>query len=136
MNVSKTSWHYRLLNQLDLISRWRQETLCKYFWKVVFACTFVPIGAIGVIWLGTIPLWWSLTDAPLSVAIIIGTFEIVGLLLVLRILVIERHTEEILDGTRPAPKVVPPTPPSLFAEWLRARHRQVCPFIDFVDKGN
>lgn len=132
MNISKSSWHYRLLNALDFI-KWRNQSLCGYFWKVVGTITIGPFMASSLLWIATMPLWWIFTDAPLfPLVFVIGGLEIFALSYVLAMLVVDRHDEEIIAGTRERPVYQPPREPSLFAAWLKAKHRKVCPLIDFV----
>jgi len=131
MNISKESWHYRLLKGIDLLKSpiYGAESLCPYFWKVVFAAVVLPVIALAVAWIGTMPLWWwLLPDMPLGLVIFIGLSEIAALLFILKTLVELRHMDEVTAGTREAPEVKE----SLLKAWLKAKHRQVCPLIDFV----
>lgn len=52
MIISKTSWHYKLLNSFGWISSYRGTSLCPYFWKLVTALTLtlgiVPYLAMGM----------------------------------------------------------------------------------------
>ncbi len=135
MNISKTSWHYRLLNKLDMITQW--ETLCKYFWKVVFASIAVPLVVLGGTWILTLPFWWMFVpEIPTPLVIFIGSVEIVFLIIALIGLINKRFDEEIEAGTRPRPLYKEPKPPNLFKQWLKAKHDTVCPVIDFVDESN
>ena len=135
MNISKSTWHYRLLSKMDMLNNYGTESLCPYFWKMVFATIIAPVILLGLLFLTTIPLWWSFSGVPVSLAIIIGVAEIVGLFSLLVALVRDRYEEEIRAGTRQEPvvRVYTSKPPSLFRLWLKAKHRQVCPLIDFVD---
>lgn len=136
MNISKSSWHYRLLRVLGMLNAYSNESLCPYFWKVVLAALFAPAAALGILWLGTLPLWWSFMTPDLVVpASLVALAEVIALSSILIILVRDRHEEEILAGTREAPVVVLPVhkEPSLFRLWLKAKHRKVCPMIDFVN---
>lgn len=136
MNISKTSWHYRILNKLGMLNTYKVESLCPYFWKVVLVSLFGPFALVAVLWLGTLPLWWSFVDRPPFVlAIIVGSIEVVVLSFALDSIVRDRHEKEIQAGTRSAPIQVigAPKEPSLFRLWLKAKHRKVCPLIDFVN---
>ncbi len=134
MNVSKSSWHYRLLDKMDLLA-WQHETLCKYFWKVMFTAVLLPLVALGVSFVGTIPLWWSFVEGDLVyLAAFIGAIEVVILTCWLGSTVAERWEREIAEGTREKPVKVY-KPKSLFSQWLKAKHEQVCPIIDFVDES-
>lgn len=136
MNVNRSVWHFRLLNMLDMLSE-GPETLCKYFWKVVFAATVTPVLTLGALWVATLPLWWSFvgSNALVGFAIIVAMLDIAALSLVLINMILLRHDNEIMAGTREAPvkKVKVPKTPSLFSQWLKAKHRQVCPIIEFVN---
>ena len=135
MNINKSSWHYRLVKVLGMLNVYTKESLCPYFWKVVLAALFAPFAIVAMLWLGTLPLWWSFFGAPVVVAALIGAGEVGILFVTLISIVRDRHDEEILAGTREAPVRVisAPKQPSLFRLWLKAKHRQVCPLIDFVD---
>jgi len=131
LTISTNSWHYRLLKWLRYS---RPDNLCAYFWKVVWALLSLPgagcLMLIGIILLST-PLWWWYTDWHPFTPIVMGLFEIVILGKTLYEVVKARHRQEIYDGTRPRP--VPKDYPrvSLLKEWLRARHRNICPFLEF-----
>ena len=131
MNINKSSWHYRLLDRLDMIN-WRGENLCPYFWKVVIATVLLPAIALALLWTVTLPLWGLFFGAPLVLIVVVGLADIAGLIWLLVVLVSERQDEEIRVGSREAPVNLYKAP-SLFRLWLRARHRQVCPLIDFVE---
>ena len=132
MNISKGSWHYRLLSKLDMISGYKSESLCPYFWKVAAAVVLLPTLVLAIAWFLTIPLWWSFTNIAVQFAIIIGMIDVTGLSILLGILIRDRREREVEEGTREAPTNVY-KPPSLFRLWLKARHEQVCPMIEFED---
>jgi len=121
MNISKKSWHYRILNFLDFIGS--HESLCKYFWKVVVVLVIAP--PLALIFLLVI-----------AVAILVGSIEIFILALALTSIIQDRYRDERWAGTRPYPTETPYVrkEPSLFRAWITAQHRKVCPLIDFVDK--
>lgn len=125
MNISRESWHYKVIK---LASMRHPESLCAYFWKTVWAIMFLVFMAVTVALMAygaSIPLWWWLTDRPMGIAVFIGSVEVTVLLLVWRLIVNERREVEILLGEREKPK------PSLFASWLAAKHRKICPLIRF-----
>ena len=130
MNIKETSWHYRILNYLDMLKNPRigRESLCPYFWKVAFCVTVLPLTVLASIWVLTMPFWWMFFDAPLPIVILIASGEIVALLYILKTLVSIRHEDEIAKGTREPVN----EEPSLLRAWLSAKHRKVCPLIDFV----
>lgn len=135
MNISKSTWHYRVLNKLEMLSY--HETLCKYFWKMVIALVGLPFIAILVTTIMLVPLYWTFVvnyiPAALPIAILVGGFEIIILGKWLQEIVVDRHTEEIRAGTREKSVLREPKPPSIFRLWLRAKHEQVCPLIIFVE---
>jgi len=134
MNISKSSWHYRLLKALDWLA-WPKDTLCKYFWKVVVACVFVPSLALLVSWLALLPFWGIFYNAPFPLRLFIATIEIIGLGILLGVMVSNRWDREIRAGTRkarPEEEYVYKSP-SLLRQWLTAKHRKVCPIITFVE---
>ena len=53
MNISRTSWHYKLLEHFNWLPWDRYASFCEYFWKVVGALFIVavvaPIVATGMI---------------------------------------------------------------------------------------
>jgi len=136
MNISKKSWHYRILNFLDFIGS--HESLCKYFWKVVVVLVIAPPLALIFLLVVTIPLHWSFDPNPgaIAVAILVGSIEIFILALALTSIIQDRYRDERWAGTRPYPTETPYVrkEPSLFRAWITAQHRKVCPLIDFVDK--
>lgn len=135
MNISKSSWHYRLLSRMRLLrdSYYGPENLCPYCWKVLFAVFVVPIVVVLVAFVATIPLWWwaSNNNHLFPLAIIVAIIEVGVLIYYLAVAVGTRHEREIMTGTRERP-VNKYKPPSLLRVWLKARHEQVCPIIDFV----
>ena len=127
MKVSTDSWHYRLI---DVFGFNHPDNLCAYFWKAVGSALAIPLFTVfvlGGIAVALMPLWWWLAANPASLALVIfiGTVEIIGLTAILRNVVQERHSEEIYAGNRERPT------PSLFSEWLSAKHRKICPLLDF-----
>jgi len=127
MKINTSSWHYRLINFTDLDI---PNNLCAYCWKVIGAA-LLCLGAIVVMPIGVavflLPFWWWLAVDPLAVVIasLIGIAEIIGLSILLKEVVQTRRWEEVLAGTREEPT------PTLFGEWLRAKHRKICPLLDF-----
>ena len=127
MKISTDSWHYRLIDVLDFD---HPDNLCAYFWKVVGSALAIPLFTafiLGGIVIVLMPLWWWLLAKPVALVavIVIGAGEIVGLTAMLREAVQERHSEEIRAGERERPT------PSLFSEWISAKHRKICPLIDY-----
>lgn len=124
MKVSKKSWHYRVLNKLDLLAHFGNETLCKYFWKVVLAVIGLPfIVLVGCVFL-TSPVWYWIfvtTYELFPLVVLAAAFDIVILVGLCR---------DYLrgQGKLPAKKI---KPQSITSQWLHAKHRKVCPFIDF-----
>jgi len=131
MNISKTSWHYRVLGHFDLLKSpiYGPDSLCPYFWKVVFATTILPLMALLLVMFFALPFWWWLTATPLGIAVFVGIIDIGFLIYILKALVELRHLDEISEGTREAPEVKE----SLLKAWLKAKHRKMCPFLYVVD---
>lgn len=134
MKVSKKSWHYRWMNRIGFS---HPDNLCAYFWKTVWSGLVFPVAAVaamlGVVLL-TIPFWaWFFPDIlDIQVlAMLVGVMEIIGLSIALYIQVTDRWQKEKWlaqdDGTWVARK------PGLLAAWLKARHDQVCPYLDFTN---
>ena len=111
MNVSKKSWHYRVLNYFDLLSTYRQDSLCGYFWKVAFALFGIPLIGVVAIALVTMPLWWWLGEDLLSPAIAIALLEIGALLTIWY-----HHRKDIRRAAG-----LPAREPSIVLAWVDAK---------------
>lgn len=134
MKVKTGSWHYKLIDHMDWF---HPRSLCSYFWKTVLAMILAPVRAITVIFVvvsmavvATSPFWWWATDIFdwFVMAIIVGALEVAALIYVLIEVVHERHYDEIQEGTRERKQH---KQPSLLAAWISAKHRKICPFIEF-----
>ena len=128
MQVSTSSWHYRLINFLDFD---HPDNLCAYCWKTLFAIFFVgamwPVAIAGGVFVVTMP-FWHMFNPQFVVTVLAGliaTAEIIGLLILLYNLVKSRHEDEIYEGKRERPE------PSLAFAWVKAQHDKVCPLIRF-----
>ncbi len=133
MKISKKSWHYRMLSFFPwkVNEYWGPYSLCGYFWLVVWTFFFclivVPVGIAMVvgaaafvglfifypilqIWLGTEPFI-------AAVSAIIDTFLLVWLWCWYR----KKYVgSEMCNETA-----------SLVGQYMHAKHRKVCPLLDF-----
>ena len=129
MQISRDSWHYRLI---DWCTFNHPHNLCAYFWKTVLAVVSAPVfilACAGLAVTGVIfvlaPLWWTFIPDAFFLAIIVGTAEVVFLSWLLGKSIFVRREEELRSGERYA------TEPTLLIQWLRAKHRKVCPLLKF-----
>ena len=129
MKISTDSWHYRLIDWCDFD---HPNNLCAYFWKTMFAVIGTPIFFLAVALIvvvggamALLPFWWTFIESPFPLVVLVGLAEIIGLMWLLGQLIQDRREEEIYSGERERPT------PSLFAEWIRAKHRKICPLLKF-----
>lgn len=118
MKIHKNSWHWRYLLKLELIEPWSQgESICSYFWKLVFGVLVIPLFALLVVFMLSIPLWWWLIPNfdGLFIVIIVGGTEIAGLLMLLY-----TAEREKLEG-------------SIAVQWAKAKKDKVCPILEVVE---
>ena len=134
MKVNKSSWHYRWMRKIGFSV---PTNLCPYFWKVIWSGLVFPVVAvvatIGTIFL-TMPIWGLFVDihAIQILGFVIGSIEIALLICALCVQLkerweYERYQEHGYYG-KPRSKAN-----SLFRAWMKARHDQVCPILEFVD---
>jgi len=137
--IKQTDWHFRLLNKFDCVNTyWHGENLCKYFWKVVFFTLVAPVIAFFVAGLLTMPFWWWLVFMELDLIafpLMFGALDI-GILSGIWY----NYREHLRDVGKLPPKVYKPQSKlckdakkefSLFRDWCSARHRKVCPYLEF-----
>ncbi|AAQ81530.1 hypothetical protein PHG31p209 [Aeromonas phage 31] len=82
MKISTKSWHYRLLNTMDMSI---PRSLCPYFWKVVFTIGFIGVITtfLAIIFhgVGAKALWnWFDYDANFVYATLFGFTLVVSVL--------------------------------------------------------
>lgn len=122
MDISRNSWHFRVLQCFDFYPR----TLCTYFWSLVFCLVVMPavLLVFGVVI--ALPLyWWLLPPNPdlFFVACVIGFAEILILLGVLYTVVTDRRYVEGCAGHEP----------NIVTEYLAAKKQKVCPIIRYTE---
>ncbi len=136
MQINTRSWHYRIINVLDFN---HPRNLCPYCWKVLWSCFMVgaviPVVAVVVVAAVTSPFWfWLQPYMGITVlGVTFGLLEAVILTAILRAVVRDRREDERREGTR-AQLVT--REPGLFWLWIKARHEDVCPLLQFVSKSN
>lgn len=130
MIVNVNSWHYKWASKI-----WDKnpKSLCSYFWKVVFTFTFmgclslaaVVFGLVGlmIIFYPILQIWF--TD--LGVAIVSFLFwAFAGFAVSYQYREYLRHSGKVL------PKLV--VEHGLVHQYLDAKHRKVCPLIEYKDE--
>lgn len=109
MQISKRSWHYRLLKRTGHQPYEIPDDLCGYMRRVGFT-VFVVVPLFCVLGPIVIGLMW-----------------------------LEKHLfPRVVSGiARVFTRKPPPEdkPESLFRAWLRAKKERICPLIEFTDEG-
>ena len=132
MKISTTSWHYRLIQFAEMRV---PHNLCPYCRQVLWAALFLffvgVIIAFGAFLVVSIPLHWVWRWFQPSA--IIGACLLIIILTTLLIETVkERRRTERYERARKIKKgEIPPPKPSLIAEWFRAAHDKVCPWLEF-----
>ena len=132
MKISTDSWHYILMDRLDFN---HPGNLCAYFWMTVWSIILSSVGISSIgLFLGA-PLWnWLFAGFPEPI-FIIGTLldvALVGFVIygVVQYFELPQRVMRVLPKRKPkAPKVK--KPPGLFRQWISAKHRKICPLLDF-----
>lgn len=109
MQISKQSWHYRMLVVMRNDST-PPDTICAYVRNVVgfgLVCLLLsPLIGLVLVWLKVEPAFdWAL--------------------------------DKFIDALprRKYQPAKPEAPESLWRAWLRAKHEKLCPLIEFKDEG-
>lgn len=136
MKIKRTSWHYRLL---DFFSMQVPGNLCTYFWKVFFtgvlgaliffvAIPCVIFTAVSPFVLGV--LYFLVGSAPGSIIMIIGTAAIIVAAVFGFIFGGVWSVEWVKDHPVSFSKA---GEPSVVVEYIKAKHRKICPILEFQD---
>lgn len=141
MNISKSSWHYRYVNKWW---DWPARNLCPYVWQIVLTTLLFPIctATAGTVAFSlTSPLWfWYVDNEVLRAVGILGAMLDIGILFFIwheyrdeywTFKGSKIYHDDMLPGLE-TPKSVTNFN-ALVRAWLKARHDQVCPLIDFVE---
>jgi hypothetical protein len=132
MKISKKSWHYRMLNHFPWkIRNWETYSLCGYFWLTIWTFVFclvvVPVCAVAlvgaVLTVGMVilsPILQFFFEIPSPVVIFGGFVD--GVLLVILWCWYRKHyvNSDMCSETA-----------SLVGQYISAKHRKVCPLLDF-----
>lgn len=151
MKINTKSWHYK-------IATWGDEdaprTLCPYFWKVVFklaVAAFMVIAAFaGIFGVGEILMSLILPSLGFAASgiiagianVVVGTIAWAGFFGTVFVVGygcvklknyrdnarVEKRMARINAG------LSPDKDPNLVTEFLKAKHRKVCPFLEFEAK--
>jgi len=142
MNISKRSWHYRLVSNF---STWPASNLCPYMRQVVgysLLSLLIGIFAAGAFAFVTYPIWQFFTSFWFDM--LPGLSALCNLVILIGTWCIYRDGwpyhgspnsvlhQDLLPGLH-TPKIRSPFP-SVWVEWFRAVHDKVCPLITFVDE--
>lgn len=140
MYVSRTSWHYRLMD-VCLSSYDIPNSLCPYIRKLLFLILFLAfltsagiLVAVGII---AAPLsWFNIIEPAKESALLIlcgmgtGVWVIAGLI---ASVVGIRFLARKLDQRRSPARRYAYKEPNVFVEWARAKKRKICPYIQLKD---
>lgn len=132
MKIKTDSWHYKYIAK-----RWDQKpkALCWYFWKLIISvfagailgiiATGVAIGALTIL---TYPIWqiwlWDSTVIPLSL-IFWGVIGICSSCL---------YRQWLYETGQIKRKIREYKEPGIVAKYMSAKHRKVCPLLNYEDR--
>ena len=132
MQISRKSWHYRVIKILGFK---HPDNLCAYCWKTIWAIFFGACSLIMVAFVLGMPLWyWLGADIPFALAVFVGVLESCAVLAGIYWAIEYAGWWEKLGRLFPEYTPKPPKlkkPPGLFRQWISAQHRKVCPLLDF-----
>jgi len=131
MNISKKSWHYRLVDWLGFEV---YSNICPYFWQVIFSmalCVIVALFAVCVLFFASAPLWfWLYPDYQFGILLMV-MWAAAGFV------ILAASDVDFYKGNKTLDQKVfscEETPFCLvIKEWIIAQHDKVCPLIRFID---
>ena len=120
MRISKKSWHYKLLVAMGTVPWHRYDSLCGYFWGLVFTL-FVKL--------------------PFSLVAVVLCSPVIVIFITIFWVQDKLQRRRWLKAKEDAKKPQPPDKPSklcnnepwLITAWLRAKKDKVCPLIEWED---
>lgn len=128
MQISKTSWHYRYLVYTGTPHWDIPDSLCQYARALVFRTLFllvaVTIVAVICYAMAVAPVLWLIfgeTFAPAACGGLVGWGAVVVTLIAAGIDRYQRGREHVVK------------PPNIAVEWIKAKKRKICPFIEFKE---
>ena len=134
MKIRTTAWHYKWVARY-----WdsHPKALCWYFWKVIISI-IGRIGQGGLILLAacialviiTYPVWhWFASDwheTPMVLSFFVWTMA--------GYVALKAYRSHLYhSGQLIPPKPKPRKEPGLLAQFLTAKHRKVCPLLEYTD---
>lgn len=132
MKIKMSSWHYKWI-----ANRWDEEpqSLCWYFWKIVISIFLMFCGAVTIavtvpfiISIITIPFWsWFFPGFYIATAFSVLSFLIWVAAGITASYMYRTYLYESGLLIRSLPKE-----PGLVAQYLHAKHRKICPLLDYV----
>ena len=140
MNISKTSWHYKVVaNTFCFMDYWwPSQSLCIYFWQVILRLVFgLALGLLIVSPLVTILTY--VTDTLESSHFLVQFYSFLGFVMGMLYLIgalvgiILLLCEGVAWVSRKFPKKhKEPKEPSLLIAYIKAKKDRVCPMITFL----
>lgn len=140
LEVSKSSWHYRLWSWGKDGKQATPINLCRYFWFIVLIIV-TPIVLVSLALFGVGFIIWLIYSNPVTSAIVVGCLILAAALIVGVSYFAVKHEEkkererdeqfQALMRGEEIPKEE--KQPSIFRTWLAAKKQKVCPLIKVVD---
>lgn len=151
MNINKNSWHYKLVKNTFNNSGRIPTSLCPYFWSVVFRVVVYGAMAFLAVFLASNMLFEPMVSLGLSTVwayiasffasiLMSATAVGVGIGVVLGIAWVYDHISEWNSDRKyeNAKKEIEDrkngVQPSILSAFIKAKHRKICPMLNFVDK--
>lgn len=145
MNISKSSWHYRLINRIS--DKPVPTSLCPYVRKLlliilvnVFLVSlivffFTSIGTSLVPFIGLTAGFWFWIASFFSGGILVVGAIALGTAAVFGISYLVNRYKERKQEKKFAREAagIPPKPKSLVTAWVEAKHDKFCPSLEFTN---
>lgn len=136
MNISKKSWHYRLITHVS--DYYAPSSLCAYVRKLLgcicLVIVTVLVASVLVTTAVTAPLLWFGIISPSPQSLLYTTAVIGsgawtgGILTGIGIGIHELRVRKLLRQWD-----APPKQPSLLSSWIQAKKQKICPLITFTE---
>ncbi|AWD90528.1 membrane protein [Erwinia phage Cronus] len=145
MNITKSSWHYRLINKIS--DKPVPTSLCPYVRKLLLIIVvnlflvslitffFVSLGTEIVAKAGLVAGFWfwiaSFFAGGLTIVAIIATVVGGGIGIAYLVNRYKERKQEKKEARQAAG--IPPKPKSLVTAWVEAKHDKFCPSLEFTN---
>ena len=156
MEISKDSWHYKLIKEWDNDLAWdlnhrpTSVSFCKYFWCVLWCFPKILATLLVLVFLAACVFFGFMLFVvyPLNFFLIglfdivlledTGAFGIVGLSIILLAVSIIGIVETLMGNIKGVPAYLKRTSvkekkPSLLWEYIKAKKAKVCPLVTLKD---